>query len=231
MSGLKKDGTRKEIHADYGSSIEAFWEFQNMRCLKCGQEQGWWISNASGWLSWILFPRIPFPMFLVRDLVGREEAAAFLQVTCIVANLLAHLADHEVAATAPPSPGSSSASLTPGPAVCVCSALWQRTLIPLRSELIRTGTGFCPLYGTLAGAASLGFSWSPHFTPIFPSPFSALWILSFNIRHHDSSLVTPTMVWGQILFTNFSPSLSSYVYLCTQYVCVCLCMCVIIHIP
>lgn len=72
--GPKKDGTRKEVHTDYGGSMEAFGEFRGLRCLEGSQEQKWWTFNVSNWLSWILFLRIP--VFLVEDLVAREKAIA-----------------------------------------------------------------------------------------------------------------------------------------------------------
>lgn len=71
----KKDGTRKEMHIHSGSSTEAIWEFQGIRYLESRQQLGWWISNVSGWLGWMLFLRSPLPGCLVGDLVGERNSS------------------------------------------------------------------------------------------------------------------------------------------------------------
>lgn len=75
MGSPKKDGTRKEMHVHSGSSIEAIWEFQGIRYLESRQQLGWWISNVSGWLGWMLFLRSPLPGCLVGDLVGERNSS------------------------------------------------------------------------------------------------------------------------------------------------------------
>ena len=75
MGSPKKDGTRKEMHTDSGSSIEAIGEFQGIRYLESRQQLGWWISNVSGWLGWMLFLRSALPGCLVGDLVGERNSS------------------------------------------------------------------------------------------------------------------------------------------------------------
>lgn len=111
----------------------------------------------SAWLGRTTFPRIHFYVYFwlgwttrdvtVENLEGKSEAAAILQLTCIVSDLLIHLIGIKQwpHLKLPHHPlDLPSASLTPWPGNCVqlCNSGYWRTPIPLMSETLRTNIGF-----------------------------------------------------------------------------------------